>query len=175
MNKNNKFLQESIKKYNAISLIYPSKFLPNNIVWDEVSNLETVFWKNYWRKEDTDFLIPIAIKRKCVELYQMNNRSIEEISMVKNEMTNVLNFYKAKINKFKHGVLLLENSFEDEGWKALLLKEINSLDGKLYSLSDGFSSYLNSDTSIDTNILLVDEDCLSTDSDESDIDLHIDF
>nr|XP_047139912.1 uncharacterized protein LOC105850639 [Hydra vulgaris] len=101
LNKNNKSLQDLIKEYNSIVLIYPSKFLKNVVVWDEVGDLESVFWKNYWTQKSSDFAIPVTVKRKCIELFQLNCRAIEEIEMVKSEMKNVINFNQAKINEFK--------------------------------------------------------------------------
>ena len=174
LNKNNKRLQDAIKEFNSVSSVYPSNILPTTIVWDEVNNLESTFWKNL--KDEPETLISITVKRKCVELYQLNCRAAEEIGMLKNEMQNVLNFYNTTIDKYKEGLASLEQSFLDDGWRAILLKEIDTLVDKKHWLSELFFQYFNSNSISETNVQFFGEleADLSTDSDESDIDFSID-
>ncbi|XP_065683313.1 uncharacterized protein LOC105848958, partial [Hydra vulgaris] len=165
LNKNNKSLQDLINEYNSIVLIYPRKFLQNVVVWDKVGDLESVFWKNYLTQKSSDFAIPVTVERKCIELFQLNCRAIEEIEMVKSEMKNVLSFNQTKINEFKEALVLLEDNTEDNGWKARLLNEIDALTFKTNCFSEDFCPYLNSDTSSEIKTLLLSdfEDELSSD------------
>ena len=105
-----------------------------------LGNLERNFWKNL--KDEPETLISITVKRKCVELYQLNCRAVEDIGMLKNEMQNVLNFYKTFINKYKEGLASLEQSFLDDGRRGILLKEIDTLVDKNHWLSELFFSIL---------------------------------
>ena len=138
-------LKASLEEYNKTEcssacslpqlLEFDSVKDPDSTVWTEAGDLQG------WRTE-----IPMAIKRKAVDLYCLVDRCGEEITLLKGEMNSTVHHFSHQHQLLRASLQSdspLENcSPESKGRDLFIRRKLMSIEGYLRELKDMFGNHV---------------------------------
>ena len=133
-------LKEAVVRYNSLYCSSEGK-LPCKINLQDAYDVQSSLW-NYLQDDDHlkgNGYIPVYIKRTLIDLKHRVDRSNEEISLIKEDMINVLHFYQKKRQHLMSTIAVQKTSTTyDKGVKSLLLLKKQEVDNKLKGLCKAF-------------------------------------
>ena len=118
--------------------------LPRSLQVDEVKNPEADFWLR------TEFMgssspVPISVKRKAVDLYNLLDRAKEEITLLQADMKNVMDHFSEQHAIFSNSLTEATSrgtSAEAKGRVVYISLKLLSLESHLVRLYDLFQSHI---------------------------------
>ena len=138
-----KTLHAAVEDFNKVdcSTQWP---LPRSLQVDEVKNPEADLWQR------TEFMgssstVPISVKRKAVDLYNLLDRAKEEISLLQADMKNVMDHFSEQHAIFCNSLTEATSrgtSAEAKGRVVYISMKLLSLESHLVYLYDLFQSHI---------------------------------
>ncbi|XP_052096717.1 uncharacterized protein LOC127731911 [Mytilus californianus] len=129
-------IHKSIKEYNDIG--GPTTTLPLNILFNEIKDRNGDIWKTVHLEDSGE--VPHEIKQQAINARSLIERSIEEQSLVKQEMNSTINWYF-----LQHSTLLEAFHNTLGGKRACIVKEGLYIETKLSYLESCFKLYINNE------------------------------
>lgn len=118
--------------------------LPRSLEFDEVKNPEADFWLRSEFMGSTS-LVPITIKRKAVDLYNLVDRAKEEVTLLQSEMKNVIDHFSGQHVIFFSSLTDATSrsiSTESKGRDVYIRMKLLSLESHLVELKNLFQSHI---------------------------------
>jgi len=138
-----KSVRTAIDEFNRLecSTHWP---LPCSVEFDEIKNPEADLWLR------SEFMghsssPPITIKRKAIDLYNLIDRTREEITLLQQEMVNVVDHFTSQQTIFTSSLAddaPCSTSSETRGRDVFLKMKLLSIESHLLSLKDLFQSHI---------------------------------
>ena len=140
-----KALKASLEEYNKTecSTTFP---LPHPLEFDSVKDPDSTVWIEAADLPGSINEIPMAVKRKAIDLYSLVDRCREEITLLQSEMNNTFEHFSRQHQLLKASLFEenpLENcSPESKGRDLYIRRKLLSIESYLLQLKDVFDDHV---------------------------------
>ena len=140
-----KALRASVEEYNKTETSTTCP-LPHPLEFDSVKDPDSTVWIEAGDFRGSRNEIPMAVKRKAVDLYSLVDRGREEITLLQSEMSNTFEHFSNQHQLLK-ALLLDENplencSSESKGRDLFIRRKLFSIEGYLLQLKGLFDDHV---------------------------------
>ena len=138
-----KSMRTALDKFNNLECSLACPF-PRSLEFDQVKNPEADVWL---RSEfvGSDSPVPITVRRRAIDLYHLLDRAKEEVTLLQEEMRNVVDHFSGQHATFSNSLkdaTISPLSLEEKGKNIFLKMKLLSLEGQLLEVKRLFEGHI---------------------------------
>ena len=136
-------MRTALDKFNNLECSNACPF-PRSLEFDQVKNPEADVWL---RSEfvGSDSPVPITVRRRAIDLYHLLDRAKEEVTLLQEEMRNVVEHFSGQHATFSNSLkdaTISPLSLEEKGKNIFLKMKLLSLEGQLLEVKRLFEGHI---------------------------------
>lgn len=136
-------MRTALDKFNNLECSLACPF-PRSLEFDQVKNPEADVWL---RSEfvGSDSPVPITVRRRAIDLYHLLDRAKEEVTLLQEEMRNVVDHFSGQHATFSNSLkdaTISPLSLEELGKNIFLKMKLLSLEGQLLEVKRFFQGHI---------------------------------
>ena len=138
-------MKGAISKYNArLSVLKEHVSVPvKQVSFDDAKDIKSSIYGELTSMLSDATKIPLEVKKKIIDLKELEKRCTEEEEMLKTECTRLLKFKTAMIDRIKEKVELLQTEGDrfSQGLSSLLISHCMTLTKKVFDEKEAYNQF----------------------------------